>query len=138
MHVANRRWAIALGAALVLAVWVHSVCAAKPPRIPALYNGQLVYITVVNPNVVGVDKPAIKEVAELIYFVDGQPHVLSTIPGVPGYNPYWDIITVTVLNGRDVTTDPFLSEDEILAAYLLGDVDLSDTDIVLLCQVISK
>ena len=139
MRIANQKWAITLGAALALIICVNVVRADKPPLIPALDDGELVYITVVNANVFDVKHEAItSKVANPIYFVDGQPHVLSIGLGEAGYNPYWDIVTVTVLNGRDVSTDPFLSEDEILDAEANGEVKVSDRHIILLCQVISK
>lgn len=133
-----RRSAIFLGAALVLTVWIGSVRADKPTRVPALYNGLPVSLAIVNDNVVGVEREAIESIAEPLYAIAGQPHVISTMPGQAGYNPYWYIYAVDVLNGRDVSTDPFLSEDEILEALVNGEVSLIDTDFVLLCQVISR
>src|SRR5262245_19773943 len=54
MRITNRRLAVTLCAALVLTAWVSSVRATQPPKIPAYYNGETVYITVVNQNVVGI------------------------------------------------------------------------------------
>lgn len=121
MRVADRRSAVALGAALlltVLTVSVESVRADRPTTIPAWYDGEIVdIIPGVGANVGGVDKQAIaSHAANPLYVIlpvsnqDLQQvdHVLGTaIPGVAGYNPYWDIIAVTVLDGRDLTTDPF-------------------------------
>ena len=141
MRIANRRSVITLGAALVLTLCLNSVRADQPTVIPALYNGKLVYlIPGVNPHVVGVDHPAIaSKAANPLYVVIGQDvsHVLSTIPGVAGYNPWWDVLTVQVLNGRDVSTHPFLSEKEILTAEANGEVWVTDLNFILLCQVIS-
>lgn len=133
--------------ALTLTFCVSSVDAAKPPQIPAWYNGQIEHVIPgVSGNVVGVNNAAIAtHVANPIYVVlpvsdqDAQQvdHVLGVaVPGVAGYNPYWDVVLVTVKNGRDLTTHPFTSEQEILTAYLNGEVDLNDTGFILLCQVI--
>ena len=132
---------------LILALCAGSVHAGKPQQIPAWYNGQIEHVIPgVSGNVVGVDKTAIAtHVANPIYLVlpvsaqDAQQvdHVLGVaIPGVAGYNPYWDVVYVTVKDGRDLTTNPFTSEDEILTAYLGDKVDLTDTGFILLCQVI--
>lgn len=85
---ARRRTATVLGSALVLTICIGSARADKPPLIPGLYVGEPVYITVVNPIVVGVDQKAIaRHAANPIYFVEGQPHVLSTIPGASPIQP---------------------------------------------------
>lgn len=112
--------------------------AVKPPDIPAWYNGQIVHFTVVSDNVVGTpeNRPAIP----LYSFGEpgNQPQfdVLSAIPGVNGYNPWWEVFAVVVLDGRDVTTNPFTSESELLAAAAAGDVLIIDTDFIFLCQVL--
>ena len=62
--------------------------------------------------------------------------VLSHIPGDPGYNPWWKVIVVIPLDGRDVSVDPFTSEAEILAAADDGSVLLLDINFVFLCQVL--
>jgi hypothetical protein len=147
MRFANRIVATTLAAALVLSLCVNSVHAGKskhpsaPPPIPALYNGEIFDIVPGNnDNVVGIDNEAIATtVANPLYVVDGQEvsHVLSIGLGA-GYNPYWDIVLVTVLNGRDLSTDPFLSEAEILDAAANGEVALDDTGFILLCQVVGR
>ena len=95
----------------------------------------------VNSKVVGITEGAVASVADPIYFFgpDGnaQPHVIPTIPGVAGYNPHWQVIFVTVLNSRDLSTAPFLSEDEVLDAEANGEVMVTPTPIIVLCQVIS-
>jgi hypothetical protein len=132
---------------LILTLGVSSVRAGQPQQIPAWYDGQIEHVIPgVSDNVVGVNHTAIAtHVANPIYVVlpvsdqDAQQvdHVLGVaIPGVAGYNPYWDVVLVTVKNGRDLTQNPFTSENEILTAYLNGEVDLNDTGIILLCQVI--
>jgi len=144
MKLVNRTSAIALGLALVVALCVNSVRAGKPSPIPAWYNGQIVNIIPgVSKNVVGVDHQAIADkAANPIYIVIDQPgtyHVLGVaIPGVAGYNPYWDVVYVTVNTDRNLATDPFTSEDEILAAAAAGDVALDDSGFILLCQVVSR
>jgi hypothetical protein len=149
MRTANRIPAIALGLALGLAICVNSLRAGRPTTIPAYYNGQIDYVIPgVSDNVVGVEHTAIAtKVANPIYLVlpvssqDAQQvdHVLGVAePGVAGYNPYWEVVYVTVLDGRNLTTNPFTSEDEILTAWLDGEVGLNPTGFILLCQVVSK
>ncbi len=134
---------------LSLTLCVNSVHANQPAQIPAWYNDQIEHIIPgVSGNVVGVNHTAIAtQVANPIYVVlpvssqDAQQvdHVLGVaMPGVAGYNPYWDVVYVTVKDGRDLTTNPFTSENEILTAYLNGEVDLNDTGFILLCQVIPQ
>jgi hypothetical protein len=118
-----------------------------PPLIPAFYDTNLVTITVVNTNVLGITHGKVARVADPIYFfpVDPndptgkqfQPHVIPTIPGVAGYNPHWDVIVVTVLNGRNLSQNPFTSADKVWEAYQNGEVDLTDLHVIVLCQVIS-
>jgi len=143
MKVINRISAIALGLALVLAICANSVRAGKPSVIPAWFNGEIVHIIPgVSGNVVGVNHQAIADkVANPLYVVSGQQvdHVLGeAIPGMAGYNPYWDVVFVTVNTDRNLATDPFTSEDDILAAAAAGDVTLDDTGFILLCQVVSR
>ena len=136
---AVRHAAIVLGAALALAAWVGPVRADKPTLVPAWYDGRPVSLAVVNDNVVGVERESIASIAEPLYAFGGlQPHVISTMPGQRGYNPYWDVYAVVVLNGRDVSTDPFLSEEEILDAEDRGEVMVIHLDFILLCQVVSR
>ena len=131
---------------LILAVIVSSARAGQPQQIPAWYDGQITHVIPgVNANVVGVNNPGTAHHANPIYVVlpvsaqDAQEvnHVLGVaIPGVRGYNPWWDVVLVTVKDGRDLTTNPFTSEQEILTSFAGGKVDLNDTGIILLCQVI--
>ena len=129
---------------LILLTLAIAICAyaAKPPRIPAWHDGQVVTFTVVNDNVVGVENEQLEEdVANPLYAFGppgAQPQfdVLSIIPGERGYSPWWEVIDVVVLNGRDVRTNPFTSEEEILAAEAAGTVRLIETDFIFLCQVL--
>jgi len=149
MKAVNLKSTIALGFALILSVCAGPLRAGKPATIPAWFNDQTVYVIPgVSGNVVGVTNAAIaSRVANPLYVIlpvsshDAQQvdHVLGVAaPGVSGYNPYWDIVFVTVNTDRDLTTDPFTSEEEILEAAGAGDVSLDDTGFVLLCQVVSK
>ena len=128
--------AIALGAALVLALGA-GVVRADRPTLPAWFNGEEVRVMPV-PEA----QPAIPpQVANPLYVFGGaQNHVLgSGIPGVAGYNPWWSVVVVTVLDDRNLSTDPFTSEEEILEAWARGDeVALTDTGFILLCQVVAK
>jgi hypothetical protein len=115
-----------------------SIAAAKPPRMPVYYEDQIVTMTVVNDNVVGVDE---KPMANLLYSFGppgNQPQfdVISEVPGEAGYSPWWEVISVVVLNGRDVTTNPFTSVDEILEAEQAGEVRLIETEFYFLCQIL--
>ncbi len=96
---------------------------------------------VVSENVVDVDHPGIHKAAANLYafgFPPDQPQfdVLDTVPGDPEYNPWWHVILVVPLTGRDLTTDPFTSEAEILAAQETGEVLLVNTGFHFLCQVL--
>jgi hypothetical protein len=119
-----------------------SVFALKPPLIPAWHEGERVIFTVVNDNVVGVDQAALRDrVSNPLYLFGSvgamlQDDVLSFIPTVAGYKAWWHVVAVIVLDGRDVGTDPFTSEDEILEAEAEGKVLLIETDFVFLCQVL--
>ncbi|HEV2294717.1 MAG TPA: hypothetical protein VGR35_12760 [Tepidisphaeraceae bacterium] len=141
MKFAKRTSFAIVTAALVLTLGVNSARADKPTTIPVWFDGETVLvIPAVSQNVVGVTNHAIvNQVANPLYVFGPQNHVLGTaIPGVPGYNPWWAVVVVTVLDDRDVTTDPFTSEEEILEAYANGEVDLLETDFVLLCQVVRR
>lgn len=135
---------LALTTLAFLAIGILPVTAAadRPPCIPAFHNGQVVHFTVVSENVEGVgDRGNLHNVAIPLYAFgppgnQPQPDVLSRIPGQRGYTPWWEVIAVVVLNGRDVTTNPFTSEAEILAAAAAGQVLLIDTEFVFLCQVL--
>jgi len=142
------RHAILSAFGLILTLGVSSVHAGKPPQIPAWYNGQIEHVIPgVSDNVVGVDHPGSSHHANPIYVVmpvstesvQEVNHVLGVAaPGDAGYNPWWDVVLVTVTNGRDLAAHPFTSEAEILTAALNDEVDLNDTGIILLCQVVNK
>src|SRR5690242_1909744 len=128
MKFANRVSAIALGLTMVLA-FASSVRAGKPVTIPAWYNDNVVHVIPgVSANVVDVKHPAIaNHAANPLYVVGGQDvsHILGVaIPGVSGYNPYWELVFVSVNSDRNLTTDPFTSEEEILDAAETGEVSL--------------
>jgi hypothetical protein len=131
---------IAAALAVLLALFTVGSQAAKPPAIPVWYEGEIVTMTVVNDNVVGVDRnqdpPAIHLYA--FGFPPDQPQfdVVSEIPGEAGYNPWWEVILVVVLDDRDVTTDPFTSEEELLEAEAAGEVALIETGFYFLCQIL--
>jgi hypothetical protein len=123
---------------LLLLLGVVNAAGAKPPRMPVYYEDEVVTMVVVNENVVGVDE---KEQANLLYSFGppgNQPQfdVVSIVPGEAGYNPLWEVIAVVVLNGRDVTEDPFTSEEEILEAEENGEVILRETEFYFLCQIL--
>src|SRR5215217_8120979 len=118
-----------------------SAFAQKPPCIPALFNGSIVHFTVVSDNVVGVQKKGISKAAIPLYAFgepgsQAQPDVIGAIPGMKGYNPWWEVIAVVPLDGRDLTSNPYTSEAEILAAAAAGKVLLINTGFFFLCQVL--
>ena len=140
-NVKHRRLLVAsLLAVLVVLTQPGVAFAAQPPRIPAWHEGEIVHFTVVNENVEGANQPSAQVPIPLYAFgpPSNQPQfdVLSAAPGQPQYNPWWRVIFVVVLNGRDVTVDPFTSEEEILTAAAAGEVSLIDSGFVFLCQVL--
>jgi hypothetical protein len=123
---------------LALALGTFTANAAKPPRIPVYYDDEVVTMTIVNENVLGVDE---KPKTNPLYSFGppgDQPQfdVVSEVPGEADYSPWWEDIRVVVLNDRDVTTDPFTSEEEILEAEEAGDVMLIETEFYFLCQIL--
>ena len=137
---------VALGAVLGMVMGAGSARAGQPQEIPAWYDDQIEHVIPgVSANVVGVNKTGSAHHANPIYVVlpvseqnaQQVDHVLGVaMPGVSGYNPWWDVVYVTVNDGRDLTTNPFTSEAEILLASVNGEVGLNDTGFILLCQVI--
>ncbi len=132
----------ALSAVLLVAVAsVPSAIADKPPLIPAWYEGEIVYFTVVNENVDGRNAPQSDGVA-IPFYAFGPPmaapqfDVFGLAPGDAGYNPWWEVFVVIPTDGRDVSTNPFTTEQEILDAAAMGDVIIIDTGFVFLCQVL--
>ena len=128
--------------ALFLGAFHGTAFADKPPSIPAFYNGEIVIFTVVSQNDDDVDHGGIQKRAAIPLYAFGapgnqpQPDVLSAIPGVKGYNPWWEVFIVIPTDGRDLTTNPYTSEAEILAAQAAGDVLIVPIDVFFLCQVL--
>jgi hypothetical protein len=127
---------------VLLLTGVLSAFAGKPPRMPVYYEDQIVTMTVVNDNVVGVENETLEAEVAIPLYSFGPPgdqpqfDVVSEVPGEAGYVPWWEVIRVVVLDGRDVTTDPFTSEEEILEAAEAGTVQLIETDFIFLCQIL--
>ena len=137
----RRSLRLVLAIAVLAAVVPTAAPAEQPPAIPAFYNGDLVTFTVVSGNVVGVDHQGVLKRAIPLYAFgppgnQPQPDVLSAIPGVKGYNPWWQVFAVIPTDGRDLTTNPYTSEAEILEAVTAGNVLVIPTDEFFLCQVI--
>lgn len=132
----------ALLSVLAMMVPARTTSAAKPPCIPAWNNGSIVHFTVTNRIIDENGKPGNTEGVAIPFYAFGPPmiapqfEVLSKIPGQRGYNPFWEVIVVIVLDGRNVSTNPFRSEAEILTARDAGRVLLIDTDFAFLCQVL--
>jgi hypothetical protein len=115
--------------------------AGKPERELVWYEDKLVTMIVVNANVVGVDRESVEHIANAL-FSFGEPNapqaeVISVAPGESGYNPWWEEYNVVVLDGRDLTTNPFTSAEEILEAAEAGLVRIEETEFFFLCQIIS-
>ena len=126
---------------LTLAVLAGRASADQPPSIPAWYDDEVVHFTVVNANVVGVNRDFVERIAIPIYTFGppgDQPQidVLSAIPGERKYRPWWEVHMVIVTDGRNVTTDPFTSEEEILEAEADEKVLVMESDFYFLCQVL--
>ena len=141
MKTVKRSLVLVVLASLTLLALPGRVSADKPPSIPAWYNGNVVIFTVVSDNVVGVDNPGMRHHAIPLYafgLPGFQPQfdVLSAVPGVPGYNPWWEVKVVVVLDGRNVSINPYRSEAEILAARAAGRVLIIDIEFFFLCQVL--
>jgi hypothetical protein len=125
--------------AFLIATSTH-LLAAKPERELVWYEGSLVTMIVVNANVVGVERESVEQIANAL-FSFGEPNapqaeVISVAPGEAGYNPWWEEYNVVVLDGRDLTTDPFTSAEEILEAAEGGLVRIEETEFFFLCQII--
>ena len=124
-----------------LAMTCASVWAGKPPRFPVWYEDHQVTMTVVNDNVVGVEREILEDIANPLFSFgppgnQPQADVITVVPGESGYNPWWEVYNVTVLNGRNVTTDPFTSAEEILEAAEAGTVRIVETEFFFLCQIL--
>lgn len=138
----SRRKLILIGLliALILAILPGVVSADKPPQIPAWYDGEIVNFTVVSDNVEDVDHRGVHKAAAILYAFGFPPQpqfdVLDSVPGDSKYNPWWHVVVVVVLDGRDVSVNPYTSEDEILAAADAGTVLLVETGFHFLCQVL--
>lgn len=65
-------------------------------------------------------------------------HVLTTVPGVPGYAPLWHVIAVTPTAQFDPNIMPITSAAGVQAAVAAGQVQLSDTGIIFRASVIGK
>lgn len=133
-----------------------SVLAAKPQPIPAWHDGEIVHFIVVNENVDGFDedvppmddpenKGNLLDVAIPFYVFPNldpegpallQDDVLHGVPGSIHYNPWWKVNLVFVTNGRDLTENPFTSEEEVLQAFNQGKVNIISLDALFLCQVV--
>lgn len=64
-------------------------------------------------------------------------HVLSAVPGVDGYVPFWRIILATPGPGFDISIMPVTSVAGVEAAVQAGQLELLDTGIVFNAPVIS-
>lgn len=65
-------------------------------------------------------------------------HVLSAIPGIPGYVPRWDIVLATPGPAFDAGIMPLTSVAAVQAAAAAGRIVLADTGIVFNAPVIGQ
>jgi hypothetical protein len=138
MRTASRRVLATLIVGLTAAVLVPGPAASQPPRNPAYYQGEVVFFLIPSTQVFGVDQIP-DHVSLPLYFFPGprrQFDVIGVAPGDAGYNPWWRVFVVIPLDGRDVSVDPFTSEQEILDAAAAGTVRLIRTNVVFLCQIV--
>ena len=117
------------------------VFAGKPEHESVWYEGEMLTMIVVNANVVGVERESVERIANALFAFGSeeeplQADVISVAPGESGYNPWWEEYQVTVLDGRDLTTNPFTSAEEILEAEEAGAVEIEETEFFFLCQII--
>ncbi len=129
---------VVMALALLMSLTIGTATAAKPFRIPAWNDGEIVHFVVVSENVVDTENSANAAVLYAFGEPGNQPQadVLSAVPGDADYNPWWDVVFVVPLPGRDLTTNPFTSEEDILAAAAAGEVVLIETEFLFLCQVV--
>jgi len=64
--------------------------------------------------------------------------VLSAVPGVKGYVPFWQIILATPGPGFDISIMPVTSVAGVEAAVQAGQLEFLDTGIVFTALVISQ
>ena len=138
----NRRKYFAFAVLLVLLAMMvpaRTTSADKPPCIPAWDDGHIVFFTVTNVRIADVGKPGSTRMANAFYSF-GFPNapqfdVIDIVQG-KGYSPWWEVFAVIPLDNRNLTTNPFKSEQEILDAQAAHKVLIIDTDFVFLCQVL--
>src|SRR5262245_9123427 len=116
-----------------------AAAADHPAVVTAFEDGETVLFKMNNEHVTGVDHGALEEKVAVALYAFGipgsqlQPDVLSLAPGDSGYRPWWEVFQVTVNDGRDLSTNPFTSEEEILEAAATGAVTIRETDFIFLC-----
>jgi hypothetical protein len=116
-----------------------TVLADPPTLMPAWYEGEIVFFAAPPAfGVGGVGVPGKDLFYDFGFPMPRQNPVLHSIPGDPDFNPLWEVLEVIVLDGRDVTKNPFKSEDEILAAKAAGKVLVVDTHFSFLCPVVTR
>ena len=129
-----------IAAALLTIGLPVQLLAAEPPKIPTWYEDQVVFFTVVSDNVEGVDQVPVSRPLYAFGTPGAQPQfdIIGVTRGDAGYIPWWEAIFVIVLDGRDVSADPYTSEAELLDARDNGRVALIPTGFVFLCQVLHR
>ena len=115
----------------------HVVTMFQPTLYSADPNGGTLGCFGLGPDFTGIDRPAapmyvIFDTTATQDHCDGQPtvgnheHVLSAVPGEPGYTATWRLVVLNEATpgSRNLTTDPFTSVAEVQAA--LNDGTLID------------
>lgn len=138
----NRLLAIALAGFGFLALAVNLVAdhnnggIGVPPNLPVYYDGQLQLMKLTDSTDMPPGAfPSFYVVVDANGNVEG---VVSAIPGEPAYSGRWNKVNVTVTGSRDVTANPFLSDDEILAAQAAGKVQIVDAGSGFACPILPK
>ena len=106
---------------LLLAAVPTTIAADQPALIPSWYEGEVVHFIVPSDKVVDVGDRLPHRVHRPLYafgLPGDQPQfdVIGVAPGDAQYSPWWEGVLVIVLDGRDVSANPFTSEQEILDA----------------------
>ena len=128
-----KRRMLGLAAGLVALAAAASPAAAGGPPHTAFYVDGTVYRTVGTPsNLFGTGAPA--GTYDALYVVPGQIAVAAAAPGDTDYNGgRWLRYQTTWINAQY----PLLSEEDVLAAYLAGDLAIDwDPDASFVCPVI--
>jgi hypothetical protein len=138
MNTRRSRMLVGVLAGLAMAGLPAALWADPSPPMPAWYEGEIVFFQAPPASVGGVGVEGKNLLYDFGFPTPLQNPVLHSIPGDPDFNPLWEVLEVIVLDGRNVSVNPFKSEAEILAAQAAGKVAVVDTDFSFLCPVVTR